>query len=363
MSVATAAALRRPWPHLLATKARYVRAFIRRFRVNFLLAFALFAISPIVFMQRYPHVMGGELSFGRAFHHVYFLLFGQPSLEYVDDWVLESLNLIIPPVGIATVVDGIVRSAYLFFAMKRADKEWVELISESLKGHVVVCGAGRVGFRVVERLLALQRDVVVVEKREDAPFVGLLRDSRVPVLIDDVRSPTSLRRVNIAEADALVCATDDDLANLNIGLDARRANPKIRVVLRLFDDDLVESVKANFDAEAHSTSALAAPALALAALDPRISHSFEVGEHLMVVSTFEARGPMLQLSVGQLRDQHGGLVLCLRRNGANELHPRGETKFATGDEVTVQCTFPEYLALRTALGDGLPPRSSRKATS
>ena len=143
----------------------------------------------------------------------------------------------------------------------------------------------------------------MVEKREDAAFVAVLRDQKVPVLIDDIRSPQCLPRTNVREAAAIVCATDDDLANLNVALDARRLNPDIRVVIRLFDDDLVAKVRDTFKAEALSSSALAAPAMALAALDPRILHSFQVGAHLMVVSRFVAGAAARRADGGDLRDR------------------------------------------------------------
>lgn len=331
---------------------RYAWAVLWRFRLTFTLVGVWFGLLPLVFVARYP----GGISFGRALHHVYFLLFGQPSLDYVDDVVLEVLNLVIPPLGLVAVVDGVVRFSYLFNARKRADREWIEVLAESLKGHVVVCGAGRVGYRVTLELRKLGRDVVVVEKRADAPFAQVLRDLGVAVLIDDIRSPGTLSRLNVQRASAIVCATDDDLSNINVALDARKLNAEVRVVLRLFDDDLVERVRDNFKAEAHSTSALAAPALALSALDPRIIHSFQLGAHLMVVSRFVVNAPLAALNLSALRDRFGGLTLSMKRGAAPEvLHPQGNTTLQVGDELVVQCRHGEYLALRAFMGEEKPP--------
>jgi Trk K+ transport system NAD-binding subunit len=337
-----------------ARRGRYALALSRRFRFTFVGVVVLFGVLPFVYVARYP----GDISFGRALHHVYFLLFGQPSLDYVGDWLLEGLNLLIPPVGLATVVDGAVRFAWLFNARARADREWIEVIAESLKGHVIVCGAGRVGYRVSLELRRLGKEVAVIEKRPDATFAGVLRDLGVPVLIDDIRSPGALVRVNVAAAEAIVCATDDDLSNLNVALDARKVNPQIRIVLRLFDDDLVERVRDNFQAEAHSTSALAAPALALAALDPRIVHSFQLGEHLMVVSRFVVGEKLQGLTLSVLRDRFGGLTLSMTRGAGPELvHPEGKTVLQPGDVLVVQCRRAEYLELRAFTGEAKPPLS------
>ena len=337
---------------------RYLAALLARFRVTLLMAALLFGIAPLVFVALYRTPGGGHIRYGEAFHHVYFLLFGQPSLDYVPSFTLEALNVLIPPFGIAVVIDGLVRFAYLFFAKHKSDKEWIEVISETLRDHIIVCGAGRVGYRVATQLLALERDVVVIEKNEASAFVGILRDAKIPVLVDDIKSPGCLPRTNVTRASAIVCATDDDLANMNVALDARKLNPQIRVVMRLFDDDLVAKVKEAFKAEALSTSALAAPAMAIAALDPRVLHSFHVGEHLMVVSSFVAGKKLAALNVSALRDRFGGLTLSLSRgDSALKLHPRGETAIGAGDRLTVQCTWEDYRALREFTDEATPPSS------
>ena len=259
----------KPLTASVARRCRYALAVARRFRLTAALMVVWFGLLPLVYVGRYP----GGVSFGKALHHVYFLLFGQPSLDYVEDWVLELLNIVIPPLGLVTVVDGVVRFSYLFNARRRADREWIEVLAESLKGHVVVCGAGRVGYRVTLELLKLGREVVVVEKRADAPFAQVLRDSNVAVLIDDIRSPGSLQRVNVKHAEAIVCATDDDLSNINVALDARKMNPEVWWCC-------VRST--TWWSGCATTSILrrtylgAGRARALAALDPRIVHSFHV---------------------------------------------------------------------------------------
>ncbi|KFE62984.1 potassium channel family protein [Hyalangium minutum] len=339
----------------LIANLRYLFALLKRFRITLLLTAALFLGAPPIYQLQCELPGGEHVKAGKALQHVYFLLFGQPSLDCADDWVLTVLNLLIPPVGIALVVDGVVRFAYLFFAKHKSDKEWIEVIAETLKGHIIVCGAGRVGYRVVDQLLSMGKDVVVVEKREDGAFVSVLRDQQVPLLIDDIRSPQCLPRLNVRAASAIVCSTDDDLANLNIALDARRFNPGIRVVIRLFDDDLVAKVRDTFKAEALSSSSLAAPAMALAALDPRIVHSFRIGGHLMVVSVFEARTGLPGITISEVRDRFGALALSLRRGGEDKLHPNGDQRILDGDLLTLQAEYPDYRRLRAFTGEAHPP--------
>lgn len=342
----------------LSTRVRYLTAIARRFRVTALFAAILFGVMPFLYVGFYPTETGLPLSWGRALSHVYFLLFGQPSLPYVEQGLIEALNLLIPPFGLLAVVDGAVRFGYLFFAKKTSDKEWTEVIAESMRGHVIICGAGRVGFRIANQLSALKKEVVVVEKREGAPFAQQLQDLNIPVLIDDARNPKALARLNVRHAQAIVCCTDDDLGNINVGLDARKLNPQIRIVMRLFDEDLAARVRENFRAEAHSTSVLAGQTMALGSLDPRIVHSFSVGEHLMVVSRFHVGPKLAALKISEIRDTHGGLTLALKKHdGAEALHPQGSTQPGVGDVLTLQCRYDEYLALRAFTGEEHPPLS------
>src|SRR5690606_22692423 len=90
----------------LRAHSRYLLALLRRFRGSLVAALALFVVGPLFFVWRFrdPET-GGRVVFGEALHHVYFLLFGQPSLPYVDDWLLEAGTLLIPPLGILVVVD------------------------------------------------------------------------------------------------------------------------------------------------------------------------------------------------------------------------------------------------------------------
>ena len=54
--------------------------------------------------------------------------------------------------------------------------------------------------------------------------------------------PTSLAAAGVADAQAVICADDDDDLNLEIALLARQANPNVRVVARLANSVLRTAV-------------------------------------------------------------------------------------------------------------------------
>ena len=324
----------------------YLWTLLKRFRFTFFMLFLLVfggGTGLYFLLARAGHPVG----YGRAVVAAYFLLFAQPIVDIPDNAGVEILAVLIPPFGIVTVAEGLVRFAYLFFAKNRNDKEWFAVLAQTLTDHVIVCGAGRVGFRVFEQLNKLQVPLVMIERDEAKQFVSTIRAAGVPVLIEDVRSAGSLERANVRRARAIVCATDDDLANLNIALDARKVKPGIRVVMRLFDDDLVAKMSETFEAQAFSTSALAAPALAMAALDPAIKNSFEVGGRLMVVAELLVDAPLSGRTVADLRDRSAALVIHLvKRDGAKLFDPAGATRLEAGDRVTLQATLQAWQALR-----------------
>jgi len=346
----------RSLPQRLRVQARYLWALLKRFKVTFiLLAVVQIGGSLILWLGYSRHGVG--VSLPQAMGATYFLMMGQPSLDMPDSWWLLFVEALIPVLGLAVLADGLVRFGFLFFAKHRNDKEWIAVQAQTMKNHVVLCGAGRIGYRVLERLHKLGVDVVVVERNENAQFVQTLRNEGVPLLIDDVRTANALEVTNIKAARAIVCATDDDLANLNIALDARRLNPGIRVVMRLFDDDLVKKVQDAFHVEALSTSALAAPAFAAAALDVDIRTSFELDGQLVVVGdiTLEPGSPLVGKTVGQSQDDLGVRVLRLKRASTESTEPRSSEALKEGDALVIQCSIDQF--------HRVSPRSARHGTN
>jgi len=289
------------------------------------------------------------ISFVKALRATYFLLAGQPVLGPADSWLLLAVDALLPVLGLAVVADGLVRFGYLFFAKQRNDKEWIAVQADAFRGHVVLCGAGRVGFRILDQLRRLGQDVVVVERNEQAAFVQAIRALGIPLLVEDVRESVALEMTNIRGARAIVCATDDDLVNLNLALDARRFNPKIHVVMRLFDDDLVAKVREAFHVEAFSTSALAAPAFAAAALGCQIRSSYLLDGVSMIVGELPVDARLAGRTVAQLHDEERITVLR-RRAGSDGVFAPVHTgdRLQPGEQVLVQCSLAD---LETFLGE------------
>jgi Trk K+ transport system NAD-binding subunit len=151
-------------------------------------------------------------------------------------------------------------------------------------GHIVVCGIGNVGFRVVEELLKQDEQVVVIERQRDNAFIATARRQGVPVIVGDATVREVLKQARADTAKAVVAATSKELLNLEIGLLVRELNPKQRVVLLLVDPQLAQTVRQAADVRhAVSIPALAGPAFVAALLGDRVRSVFLVAGKLLAV--------------------------------------------------------------------------------
>ena len=100
---------------------------------------------------------------------------------------------------------------------------------------VIVCGLGRVGRHVLDYLRAAQLTAVVIDtKLEPATLPQGIRGIR-----GDCRQPAVLEEAGIGDAGGVLVLTSDDLANITAALAARRLNPNVRIVVRLFNQNLL----------------------------------------------------------------------------------------------------------------------------
>lgn len=135
--------------------------------------------------------------------------------------------------------------------------------------HVIVVGIGSVGMQVVEELLERGESVTVIEDDINGRFMPALYELRLPTIIGDAKLERTLRDASLPDAKALISVTSDDLTNLEIGLNAKLLNPKARVVLRIYDYLLAQTLAERLDIHfAFSASAIAAEELAKFAEQP-----------------------------------------------------------------------------------------------
>jgi Trk K+ transport system NAD-binding subunit len=97
--------------------------------------------------------------------------------------------------------------------------------------------------------------------------------------------PDALRAAGIADARTLLALDIDDRTNLEVALEAREANPHVRIVMRQFNQALARKVEQNLpDCTVLSLAARSAATYAAAAIDPEcfFGLEFPVGSRSLV---------------------------------------------------------------------------------
>jgi Trk K+ transport system NAD-binding subunit len=323
----------RGWWAELAFFGRAVRVLLR--------PTALLAVCAVVgtLVERIWGAPPGGLppAWDQAAFQSYALLMGQVGGALPADPVAQAVLYLLPLAGILFVAEGVLKLGFTVFDKAENAEEWIRIMAQKSRGHVVVCGLGTVGFRVVEELLGLGEQVFAIERDADGEFLARARELGVDVLVGDARTENLLRSLNVEAARAVIIVTDDDLANLEIAMDVREIRADVPIILRLFDQRLAQKVRLTMGVQVSlSTSMVAAPLFASAALDTHVVGTHRVGDQLLLVVELLV-GPRLAGQTGAgLQRAHGLTLVALQRPAeAWRTGPGPDDALAVGDRVQV----------------------------
>jgi voltage-gated potassium channel len=103
-----------------------------------------------------------------------------------------------------------------------------------LRNHFIICGAGRVGARIIRELQRRDEPFIVIE-REQGQVAGLIEEN-VLVLVRDATLEETLRDAGVEHARALAACLPDDAANVYVVLTARGLNDDLHIVARAVEE-------------------------------------------------------------------------------------------------------------------------------
>jgi Trk K+ transport system NAD-binding subunit len=163
---------------------------------------------------------------------------------------------------------------------------------------------------VLECLKSTGAAITVVDRAIDPADPRL---AGVRVVCGDCRDGAVLTNAGVRECRGVIIATSDDLVNISCALMVRRLATDVRIVLRMFNQNLVTRLgRAVPNVTALSVSALSAPLLALSALTGEVLSAFPVGDERRQVAevTVSADSALVGRPVGSIDDQHRYLTLA-----------------------------------------------------
>lgn len=208
---------------------------------------------------------------------------------------------------------------------------------------VLLCGLGQVGWRVLDSLKAAGASITVIDlkaKADDPRLRGITFHQ------GDCKQLDLLERAGAATATGILIVTSDDLLNVSTAMLVRRLNPDARIVVRMFNQNLIPRLGAALrNTVALSVSALTAPLMALTAISGEALAAFAIGEAAQQVAevTVDAdstlKGERLADTAGRFR------VLVL----SQAIPP--DSRLAAGDRFVV-CGDPKAVGELLASASG-----------
>jgi Trk K+ transport system NAD-binding subunit len=246
---------------------------------------------------------------------------------------ITVVGIAIIPVVTAAVVDSLV-SARLVSSTG---------LPRKVSDHVVLVGLGNVGARVLSQLRDLEIPVVAVDASAEAR--GMARAARlgVPVVIGDASREEVLRETHLASARALIAVTSNDVVNLEAALHGRVMRPDLRVILRLFDDDLARRVERTFGIDvSRSVSFLAAPTFLAAVLQRHVLTTIPIGRRVLLVAEIPVQpdGALVGRPVSEVPEPGTVRVIALQPHASEHLGLPAppDHRLAGGDRLVVVAT-------------------------
>lgn len=229
---------------------------------------------------------------------------------------------------------------------------------KEMRGHVVLCGWGRVGKAIVRYLQVADTDVVVVDSSvEPTDEVG------GPVVVGDATDENVLRAAGIERARVLITALSSDADNLYVTLTGRSMRPDLFIVSRTMSEAAVTKLLQAGADRVVNPQDLGGARMAALAVQPHVAEFLDVVMHegnleFRLEEIDLPRGSPLageSLRSARVHAQTGVLVLALRHPGQGFVtNPPPEVSMGEGDVLVVMGSEEQIETLRRiALGHSL----------
>lgn len=274
-----------------------------------------------------------------------------PGRTFATFFMLVGVGVVL--YALTSTVQTIVQSELLAtFGQRRRLRKM-----SKLRDHYIVCGAGRVGSRLVRSLLADDEFFVVIEK--DPEKVAELTELGVTTLVRDATLEATLREAGVVQARGLAACLPDDADNVYVVLTARDLNAQLHIVARAAEEQAeVKLIRAGANRVVAPTI-IGGHRLAVALTKPAVGDFIDsitantlglVLEQLEVAPSSVFAGK--KLSETTIRSKLDIVIVSIRRcDGELVFNPSGDALIEAGD-ILIAIGQAESLMKLTALAKG-----------
>lgn len=207
-----------------------------------------------------------------------------------------------------------------------------------LKNHYILCGAGKVGMRIIEEIKRKGEEFVIIE-RDEQVAERLLTGGHL-VLVGDATDETVLEGARVATARALITAASSDPENVYIVLTARGMNPELYIVARASDVAAERQLMRAGANKVVTPTLIASHRMAQAALSPAVADFIEL---TTMTETLDLHFEQIRIAAGSpldgkkikeanIRSDYDAMLVAITpAQGAMIFNPIGEQELHAGD--------------------------------
>ena len=243
-----------------------------------------------------------------------------------------NVAIILVGVGLLFLAIGAMAQVLLEFELLNVfGRRRMEREIERLKGHYIICGAGRVG-RSTARELSERRAPFVIIETAQAKLEGF--PATYLTLIGDATKEATLRQAGVTQARGLVAATTTDATNLYIVMTARGINARLKIIARASEEDAEKHLKTAGADMVISPYHFAGHRIAQSFLRPNVldfldSATVKIGVDLEIAEVQirpESRYVGQTFRESKMRHDFGLIVLAVKRDGSMQFNPGPEDR-------------------------------------
>ncbi len=158
--------------------------------------------------------------------------------SFGTDYIIDPYDSFATSLATAFQVPGLYLMQRWLYSGNR-DSKLDDPIYPPIHSHWVICGYGRFGKAVYERLKRENIEIIVIEARPE-----LTGEPHEGIVLGPGTEAKTLLEANIETACGLIAGTDNDVNNLSIVVTAKSLNPDLFTIVRQNYSDNIDIIKA-----------------------------------------------------------------------------------------------------------------------
>ncbi len=210
-----------------------------------------------------------------------------------------------------------------------------------LEDHFIVCGAGRVGVRIIRELEKQKMSFVIIEKDEGKAAKWI--ESGNLVIVGDASLEQNLKKAGIERAKGLASCLADDADNVYVVLTARDLNKNLHIVARAVEEQAEPKLIRAGASRVVAPTIIGSQTMARALLKPAVADFMDsiVAENLdLAFEEILVREKSIyvnkKLKDTNIRSEMDLVIVAIRRRAGEMIfHPSGDTEILEGDLLIV----------------------------